>query len=84
MDTRTFQTKDGPEADRRPLWVLHTTLGTLVIARQSLDNGLFLGAHLTHGELLVCCSPVMTGNGEGTGEQTTTREPASSAEGGVS
>ena len=56
MDTRTFQTKDGPEADRRPLWVLHTTLGTLVIARQSLDNGLFLGAHLTHGELLVCCS----------------------------
>lgn len=49
MDTRTFQAKNRAETDRRPLRVFHTTLSTLVIARHSLDNGLVLCAHLTHG-----------------------------------
>ena len=43
MNPGTFQAKESTETDGGPLWLLHSTIGTLVIARQRLDNLLVHG-----------------------------------------
>jgi hypothetical protein len=48
MNTTAFQTKNIAETDTCPLWIFHTTVGTLAIARNRLDNGLIARRHLHH------------------------------------
>lgn len=63
VDAAALQAEDVPEADARPLRVLHPAIAALGVPGQRLDDGLVLHCHLHHldgvfsvvNKLIGCC-----------------------------
>jgi hypothetical protein len=50
MNTGTLKAKDIAKRNARPLWVFHATVGTRIVARDCLDDGLVGIGHLHHDD----------------------------------